>query len=107
MVTISAAATAAGALAAVASVFMADIDIAGISPLWLAGPRGRMRNPSTSNLDALDRQRLQIGTGIFGVEHLAVEERLLAARGRRRDVGCRHAKLLGSFLPEILAVDLG
>jgi hypothetical protein len=38
-------------------------------------------------VDPLDGERLQVGGGIFRIEHLAVEEGLLAARRRRRNLG--------------------
>src|SRR4029453_6988266 len=60
-----------------------------------------------SDLNTLDRQRLQIRSRIFRIEHLAVEEGLLAARGRSRNVGSGDSHRLGSLFPEILTVDLG
>src|ERR1700687_3280706 len=57
-----------------------------------------------SHLDALDRQALVVGGGLVGIEHLAVEERLLAARGRRRNVRGGDAESLGGLAPQILAV---
>src|SRR6185312_2455134 len=86
---------------------MAVIDIERRSPLSGDGPRLSYARPcSKSDVNTLDRQRLQIGRGIFGIEHLAVEEGLLAARGRGRDIGRGNAELLRRVLPEILAVDL-
>src|SRR5215813_1923770 len=106
IVTISAGAEAAGAATA-ASDFMAGIDISKIISVneW-NGPRDRC-GPPGSNLDALDGQGFQIRGRIFGIEHLAVEEGLLAARRGRRDVRGGNAKLLGGLLPEIFTVDLG
>src|SRR6478672_3356203 len=84
---------------------MAVMDIESQSPLSGDGPHATCARPcSNSYVNTLDRQGLQIGRGIFGIEHLAVEEGLLAARGRGRDVG--DAKLLRRVFPEILAVDL-
>src|SRR5712691_973788 len=60
----------------------------------------------SSDLNALDGQGLQIRRRILGIEHLAVEEGLLAARLRRRNIGGRDAHFLGRLAPEILAVDL-
>src|SRR5882757_6562290 len=59
-----------------------------------------------SHFEALDGEALEIGTGIGGVEDLAVEEGLLAARRRRRNIGPRHRQLLRGRAPEVLAVDL-
>src|SRR3982074_2025166 len=41
---------------------------------------------SGSHLDALDRQALEVGGRVGGIEHLAVKEGLLCARGRRREI---------------------
>ena len=68
-------------------------------------PGGRPRRVN-HDLDAFDREALEIGGGIFGIENLAVEEGLLAARGRGRDVGGGNAERLGGFAPHVLAVDL-
>src|SRR5712672_926092 len=57
---------------------------------------------SGSHLDALDRQALEIGRGVGGIEHLAVEKGLLAARGRRRDIGGDDAERLGGLAPQVL-----
>ena len=51
-------------------------------------------------------EALEVGRRILRIEHLAVEEGLLAARGRGRDVGRRHAERLGGLAPDVLAVDL-
>src|SRR5712691_2137696 len=59
-----------------------------------------------SHFEALDEEALEIGAGIGGVEDLAVEEGLLAARRRRRNIGRRHRELLRGRAPEVLAVDL-
>src|SRR5687768_7995393 len=59
-----------------------------------------------SDFDALDRKTLQVRGGIGRIEHLAVEEGLLAARTRFRNVGRGNAEPLGGLAPEILAVDL-
>src|SRR5262245_35796695 len=79
IVTILAGAAAAGSTAVLASVFMAGIDIWKSSPCIGWQPRDRSRPPG-SNLHALDGQRLQVGGRIRGIEDLAVEEGLLAAR---------------------------
>src|SRR5687767_6452 len=55
---------------------------------------------------ALDREACEIRLGIRGVEHLAVEERLDAARRRPRDLRRRHAELLRGLAPQVLAIDL-
>src|SRR5439155_16059663 len=60
-----------------------------------------------SDINTLDRQGLQIRSGILGIEHLAVEEGLLAAGSRSRDVRSSDAERLGGLFPEILAIDLG
>src|SRR6266702_6670851 len=70
---------------------------------------GRMQRRAAlpgSNFNTLDGQVLQIRSRVFRIEHLAVEEGLLAARGRGRDFGSGNAELLGGLLPEILTVDL-
>src|SRR5260370_3791787 len=63
--------------------------------------------PLRSDLNTLDGQGFQIGRRIFRIEYLAVEESLVAARLGGRDIGCGDAEILGGFLPEVLAVDLG
>src|SRR5450631_3062290 len=69
------------------------------------GPRAAV--PLRSDVNTLDGQGLQIRRRILGIEHLAVEEGLLAARGGGRDIGGGNAELLGRVLPEVFAVDLG
>src|SRR5262249_14361119 len=59
-----------------------------------------------SHLDALDGEALEISRRILRIEHFAVEEGLLAARGRGRDIGGRHRERLCGLAPEILAIDL-
>ncbi len=56
------------------------IDVSGVE-------HGRATAAISADFDALDRQALEVGARIVGIEHLAVEEGLLAARGRRRDLG--------------------
>src|SRR4051812_10166546 len=73
------------------------------SPREASGSR-RAAARARSHLDALDRQALEVGARVLGVEDLAVEEGLLAARRRFRDVGCRQRHRLGGGAPEILAV---
>src|SRR6185369_10179833 len=59
-----------------------------------------------SDFDALDRERFQIGSRIFGIEHLAVEEGLLAARGGGWNLRGCDTEGLGSIAPHVFAVDL-
>src|SRR5258707_265892 len=59
-----------------------------------------------SGSDALDRERLEVGVGIGGIEDLAVEQAFLAARRGGRDLRIRHAERLGRLAPDVLAVDL-
>src|SRR5215211_2946888 len=61
---------------------------------------------SASDLDALDREALQVSGRVVRIEHLAVEERLPAARRRGRDLIGRDAEILCRLAPEILAVHL-
>src|SRR5437762_3578350 len=58
-----------------------------------------------SHFGALDRQALEVGHGVFGVEDLAVEEGLLAARGRRGDLLRGNVQRLCGLAPQILALD--
>src|SRR3954468_10850829 len=58
------------------------------------------------NLHAFDREALEIGGRIFRIEDLAVEEGLLAARGRGRDFRRRDGQLLRRLPPQVLAVHL-
>ncbi len=60
------------------------------------GSAGRVRRgpACSSDLDTLDRQALEVRVRIFRIEHLAVEEGLLAARRRGRNVGRRDAERL-------------
>ncbi len=96
-----------GIAVAVASVFIACIDIEIVSPRFDGAGRCMLRAARFgSDLNTLDRQRLQIRSRIPGIEHLAVEEGLLAARGRGRNIGSGNAQLLGGVLPEIFAVHL-
>src|SRR5262245_22147718 len=60
----------------------------------------------SSDFSALDGEALEVGARVVGIEHLAVEEGLLAARGRFRDLVGRHAEVLGGRPPDVLAVDL-
>src|ERR1041385_2351116 len=55
---------------------------------------------------ALDRQALQVGDRIFRIEHLAVEERLLATRLGRGNLVGRDGELLGGVAPNVFAIDL-
>src|SRR4051794_9575438 len=59
-----------------------------------------------SNLSPFDRKALEIGQRIFGIEYLAVEERLLAARRRGWNVGSLDREFLGGGAPDVFAVDL-
>src|SRR5215204_1975859 len=82
-------------------VLRAAIGIGSFSPslkIW--------RRPAASDLDALDRQALQVGRRILGIEHLAVEEGLFAARGRDWNLVGLDAEVLGGFAPKVFAVDL-
>ena len=51
-------------------------------------------------------RRGEIGLGIRGIEHLAVEEGLLAARRGLGNVGVGGADVLGGLAPQVLAIDL-
>src|SRR5262245_5939010 len=68
---------------------------------------GMLMGFAPSDLDALDRQALEVGARIVRIENLSVKERLLAARRGGRDVLGGNAELLGGFAPHVLAVDLG
>src|SRR4026209_1615471 len=72
-------------------------------------PREASRSPRSvartrSHFDAFDRQALEVGAGVVGVEHLAVEEGLLAARRRGRDVGRGQRQRLCGIAPDIFAI---
>src|SRR6185436_3069171 len=75
-----------GIAVAVASVFIACIDIEIVSPRFNERAARLPRGPVGSDINTLDRQRLQVSGRIFGIEYLAIEEGLLAARGRSRNV---------------------
>src|SRR5262245_5215407 len=68
---------------------------------------GMLMGFAPSDLDALDRQALEVGARIVRIENLAVEERLLAARRGGRDVLGGNTELLGGLAPHVLAVHLG
>src|SRR4051812_30963762 len=92
---------------AVASALIAGIDIEIVSPRFNEGAARKGRAARFgSDINTLDRQGLQIRSRIFRIEHLAVEEGLLAARGRSRDLGRGDAERLGRVAPHIFAVDL-
>src|SRR3954453_3718034 len=95
-----------GMAVAVASLFIACIDIEIGSPRFNERAARLPRGPAGSDFDTLDGKRLQIRRWIFRIEHLAVEEGLLAAGGRGRNIGRRNAELLGGVLPEVFAVHL-
>src|SRR6266705_3597481 len=59
-----------------------------------------------SDFSALDREALEIGRWVFGIEDFAVEEGLLAARCRGRNVGSLDRERLCGFAPDVFAVDL-
>src|SRR3954463_1335804 len=93
---------------AVASALIAGIDIEIVSPRFNErAARIQRAARFGSDINTLDRQGLQIRSRVFRIEHLPVEEGLLAARGGSRDLGSGDAQRLGGLLPEILAVDLG
>src|SRR6478752_8047200 len=96
-----------GIAAALASALIAGIVIESASPCSISGPLANARPDCESDLNTLDGQGLQIRCRIFGIEHLAVEEGLLATRGRGWNVGRGNAEVLGRLLPEVLTVDLG
>src|SRR5713101_893879 len=90
------------------AVFMADIFIESVSPGSLGGPHASARAVRLrSDVNTLDGQRLEVRRRIFGIEHLAVEEGLLAARLGGRDIGGGNAQGLGGIAPDVLTVDLG
>src|SRR3981081_23844 len=75
------------------------------SPSPRAGKaRAARRARPRSTLDAFNGQTLEVGARIVGIEYLAVEEGLLAARGRTWDVGRGQRQRLCSVAPEILAI---
>src|SRR5206468_5652573 len=59
--------------------------------------------PKRLDFGALDAEALEVGRRIFRIEDLAVEEGLLAARLRRRDIGRRDLELLGGLAPKVFA----
>ena len=83
--------------AASGSVFMACIFIGSMSPCSMERTARERAARLGSDVDTLDGQRLQIRRRIFRIEHLAVEEGLLAARLRGRDIGSGDAELLGGI----------
>src|SRR5690606_30928066 len=67
----------------------------------------RMRGArAASAAYGLDREAVEVGHRVLGVEHLAVEEGLQPARGRGRDVARRHTQFLRGLAPQVLAVHL-
>src|ERR1700716_2207760 len=85
----------AGSTAAVVSDFIAGIDIESASPCSKESRTQVHAASLGSDVNTLDGQGLQVRRRIFGIEHLAVEEGLLAARGRGRDIGSGNAEFLG------------
>src|SRR5262245_43097504 len=104
--TASATTFAGGCASALASTtFNAGMFIATIS-VRTQGRAARLGRPSGLRFEALDAEALEIGLGVLRIEDLAVEEGLLAARGRSGNGGLRHRQRLGRLAPHILAVDL-
>src|SRR5262245_22824250 len=89
--------------AGAASTLMAIRFMSCISEQERAAARG---SPLGSGFQALDRQAFQVVCGVVGIEDLAVEEGLLAARGRGRDDSGWQRQLARRLAPEVLTVDL-
>src|SRR5215213_4013025 len=70
------------------------------APRGASGSDPMVSLPMSGRLDVLDRLRLEVLLRVGGVEHLAVEELLDAARGGLRDVLVGHAQLLRSGAPD-------
>src|SRR5262245_31877347 len=102
-----------GSRAAAASVAAAEslrqpASLASESPVRLSRAACSLLSFSggSTDLGALDREALEVGAWIVGIENLAVEEGLLAARGRGRNLVGRHTEILCGLAPKVLAVHL-
>src|SRR6185436_14119754 len=73
---------------------------------WAAAGDRSQRQPNCSTDLAFDRLALEVVHRVLRVENLAVEEGLLAAGLRGRDLVRRHRQRLGGLAPHVLAVDL-
>src|SRR5262245_53795217 len=67
---------------------------------------GMLMGAAPSNLDALDRQALEVGAGIVRIEQFYVEERLLDARRGGRNVLGGEGEVIGVLASHVHTVDV-